>query len=66
MKVAHEAEAETTTEPMDINLDDTQKEPLKKHLGNLVSKTEEKPEASELLEIELEEEVSESFQLLGE
>ncbi|KAL6473523.1 hypothetical protein MHYP_G00170840 [Metynnis hypsauchen] len=63
MKVAEEAEAEATTEHMDINLDDTQKEPLEKRLDHLVSSNDDEAESiSELLEVQLEEEVSASVQ----
>ncbi|KAL6473537.1 hypothetical protein MHYP_G00170980 [Metynnis hypsauchen] len=65
MKVAEEAEAEATTEHMDINLDDTQKEPLEKLLDHLVSSNDDEAEPiSELLEVQLEEEVSASVQPL--
>ncbi|XP_036419853.1 plectin-like isoform X3 [Colossoma macropomum] len=60
-------QSESNNEPMDINLDDTEEKPLEKHLDHLVSSNDDEAKAvSELLDIQLEEEVSASVQPLAE
>ncbi|XP_036419857.1 plectin-like isoform X6 [Colossoma macropomum] len=65
MMMADEAEAEAIEALMDIDLNETEKEPLEKHLDHLVSSNDDEAKAvSELLDIQLEEEVSASVQPL--